>query len=109
MAKVKFTLQPAPTFKAIVKIPVPGAGFTPVEFTFKYRARAAFEAFVGGLADESAQPLDVLQDIASGWALDEPFDAANLQLMMDNYMGSFRAVLDAYIAEMTKAVPRVGN
>lgn len=108
MAKVKFTLQPAPTFKAIVKIPVPGAGFTPVEFTFKYRDRAAFEAFVGGLTDDMA-PLDVLQDIASGWALDEPFDAANLQMMMNNYMGSFRAVLDAYIAEMTKAVPRVGN
>lgn len=107
MAKTKFTLEPNPTFKAQVKIPVAGEGFSPVEFIFKYRNREQFKEFVDGMADR--QPVELLLDIACGWALDDPFDAEHLAKLNDNYLGAFQAVLDTYFNELTKTSHRAGN
>lgn len=43
MSKVKFVLDPAPTFKATVNIPVHGGETAPVVFEFKHRDREALE------------------------------------------------------------------
>lgn len=107
MAKVKFTLEPNPTFKATVKIPVAGADFAPVEFTFKYRNREQFKELADGIVER--EPVDLLLDIACGWELPEPFDAASLTKLTNNYLGAFRAVLDAYFNELTKTAHRAGN
>ncbi len=107
MAKVKFTLEPNPTFKALVKVPVPGVGPQAVEFTFKHRNREAFAALADGLAQR--EPVDLIMDIACGWDLDEPFDADSLTKLFDNYLGAFQAVLDTYFGELTKSTARLGN
>lgn len=107
MAKTKFTLEPSPTFKAAVKIPVPGAGFAPVEFTFKWRDRDGFKELADGMAERA--PVDLLLDIACGWELEEPFDADSLTKLTDRYLGAFQAILDAYFGELTKTAHRAGN
>ena len=42
----KFTLNPAPTFKAKVDIPVPGGKVEKVEFTFRHRTREEFQRWL---------------------------------------------------------------
>lgn len=105
MAKAKLSLAVLPTFKATVSIPVPGGKAADVEFTFKHRTRDGFKEFIESL--QGAEDVDVLLDIASGWDLDEPFEKASIEKMVQIYMGSARAALDVYITELTGA--RVKN
>lgn len=105
MAKTKFTLNPNPTFKEKVQMPVPGAGLVPVEFTFKHKTRDEFKAFLDGLADRD--DLDVIMEISSGWELEEPFDREHVGQMAERYIGSTHAVVTTYMEALTKA--RVGN
>lgn len=100
MAK-KFSLVPSPTFKASVSIQVPGGRSVQVEFIFKHRTRDEFKEFTDTL--EGRKDVEILLDIASGWELEDAFEAKNLQQLVDNYMGAGRAVLETYIAELTAA------
>lgn len=105
MAKSKFSLTASPTFDATVAIPVPGKGTADVKFTFKHRDREAFRNLVDSLADpdENRTDADLVLDIASGWDLDEPFDAEHVGLMVDRYIGSGAAILNTYLHEQTGA------
>jgi len=95
----KFNLNPSPTFKAVVAIPVAGGDHADVEFTFKHRTRDEFKEFVENL--KGSENVDMLLDIASGWDLDEPFDKDSLTKMEQKYMGSPQAVINVYMAELT--------
>lgn len=101
----KLSLAPAPTFKALVAIPVPGGKPAPVEFTFRGRSRDEFKALCERLADLS--DVEAILECASGWDLDEPFDAASVERLNNAYLGAARAVLERYIAEVSGA--RLGN
>ncbi|AZS78593.1 hypothetical protein ELS24_09145 [Achromobacter spanius] len=105
MAKLKFTLNPAPTFKRKVGLPVPGNGFVDVEFTFKHRTKEEFKDFLEKL--EGREDVEILLDVVCGWELDDAFDAGNIERMVEGYVGSARAVVGAYIDELSKA--RLGN
>lgn len=105
MAKTKFSLSVAPTFKAKVLIPVPGKAAEPVEFTFKGRTREQFKEFIENLKDR--EDVDVVMDIASGWELEDAFDKESVELLTDNYLGSARAIIEKYLSELTQA--RLGN
>lgn len=109
MAKIRLTLDPSPTFRAVVQIPMAGAKPAPVEFIFKYRDRDAFQEFVEGLGAREGDLEGVIMDIASGWDLPDAFDQANVAKLLKNYMGAFQAIMDAYVHEHTKSVPRLGN
>ena len=104
MAKPKFTLTPNPTFKAKVGIPVPGAGVSFVEFTFKGRTRQQLQDF---LEDKDGLKLDAVMLMASGWELEEPFDEEHVEKLLDNYLGAFDAIQTTYLRELTEA--RTGN
>lgn len=105
MAKIKFTLNPNPTFKHKVPMPIPGGAFVNVEFTFKHRGKEEFTEFL-----ERAKDLDdteLVLAIASGWELEEPFDKDNVEQLVENYVGAARAIFTSYMDEIVKA--RVGN
>lgn len=72
-----------------------------VEFTFKHRSKEQFREFFEGVADR--EDVDVIQDIASGWELEEPFDAENIEKMAENYLGSARAIIETYMRELSGA------
>ncbi len=121
MAKVKFSLVAAPTFKAAVGIPVAGSVPVKVEFTFRHRTKDAFTEFMK--ANSSTDDLDVicgrsnpvngdeLADTALGictnWELEEPFNRDNVEVLLQNYPGAARAIVDKYVAEAGQV--RLGN
>lgn len=101
----KLVLTAAPTFKANVMIPAPGKKPTPVEFTFKGRTKDEFKEFVEGLGDRD--DVSVILDVATGWELDDPFGKDSVELMVQNFIGSAKAIIEKYINELTAA--RLGN
>lgn len=101
----KFKLDPDPTFKAIVPIPVHGKGVTNVEFIFKHRTSEEFDKFIEELRNKKDP--EVALEIACGWELADPFDTASIEKMFRNYMGSAKALIETYIKELTAA--RLGN
>ena len=105
MAKVKLALTASPSFRSKVGIPVPGSKPVEVEFTFKGRTCEQFKEFVESLA--GMEDVDAVMGIASGWELDDPFTRENVALLVDNYLGAARVIIEQYFAELTQA--RLGN
>ena len=101
MSKTKLSLTAKPTFVANVPIPIPGAPPVLVEMTFKGRTREQFREFVAGLVGKD--DVQVVMDICSGWDLEDAFDAANVAVLTDNYMGAANAVVDVYFQQLTQA------
>ena len=106
MAKTKFSLTAAATFKATVAIPIPGEEKgADIQVTFRHKSRAEFKAFVEGL--EGRKQPEVLAEIISGWDLEDELNQENLEKLTDNYLGASEAIITTYIDELTKA--RRGN
>jgi len=101
MAKQKFNLSANPTFKAKVAIPVPGGKPADIEFTFKHRSKDALKEFMDDMKEK--EDVDLLQDLVSGWDIDDPFNAESLEKMIQNYPGSALAIYQAYMVEMSGA------
>lgn len=99
MSKLK--LNPDPTFKAKVGIPVAGSADVSVEFTFKHRTRDELRAFIE--ASGSRPDEDTILEMASGWELADAFTRENVALLVQNYIASGRAVFDKYVDELAKA------
>ena len=101
----KLTLTVAPTFLAKVAIPVPGAKPAQVEFKFKARTKDEFKEFIEGMGE--TEDVDAILDMATGWELDDAFNKDNVEKLVQNYIGSARAILEKYITENSGA--RLGN
>ena len=101
-----FKLQPNPTFKKTVSIPVPGEEAVAVTFIFKHMGRKAFKKFYESLTSTKSnrEDADVLLEIVEGWeGVDGDFNKENLDLLLDNYFGSAMAILEAYQAALVEA------
>ena len=103
MAKLQLTASP--TFRCNVLIPVPGKKPVPVEFNFKGRTKDEFKSFIDTIGDR--EDVDVILDIATGWELEEAFGRESVELLLQNYLGSARVIIEKYIGELTAA--RLGN
>ncbi|HYD58970.1 MAG TPA: phage tail assembly chaperone [Noviherbaspirillum sp.] len=107
MAKAKLVLTPNPTFKAKVAIPVPGAGTTDVEFTFKHRSKDQLKEFME--SNDGRGDVEVIMDMCSGWELAEPFDEEHVEQLAQQYVGSSQAIFETYLRESTGAGYRQKN
>lgn len=103
MAKLK--LNPEPTFKAKVGIPVPGSRPAEVLFTFKHRTRDEVIAWVEGSRD--ATDVESVLDVVVGWELEDEFNRENVERLCNNYPGSGLVIISAYLDELRGA--RVKN
>lgn len=101
----KFTLTASPTFTSKVSIPVPGSKAVPVEFKFKGRTKDEFKKFLETMTDH--EDLHVVLEMASGWDLEDVFNEDNVEKLLQNYIGSGRAIIEKYINELSAA--RLGN
>lgn len=99
MAKIKLTADP--TFTATVLIPVAGADPAPVKFTFKHQTKDASIKWLNEL--EGKTDTAVVLEIAKAWDLDDEFNAANIDRLLQNYGGSGKAIFDKYLAELSGA------
>ena len=95
----KLSLKANPTFTASVSIPVAGGEPALVEFTFRHRTRDELQAW---LKSEKTDAV-AITDMAIGWDLAEPLNLESAEVLVQNYFGSARAVLDAYLEELTAA------
>lgn len=101
----KFKLDPAPTFKAKVSIPVPGGASVPVEFEFKHYPK---DEYVELFSAENPLPdVELIEKICVGWELDDPFNKESIEKLRQNYQAAPGAIVSAFIREIGPA--RVGN
>lgn len=102
---IKLKLNPEPTFKAKVGIPVPGVGIAQVEFTFKHRTREEVVAWIEAGREQSDG--DAVCDCVVAWGLDDEFTPENVARLCNNYSGAGGAIVAAYLDELRGA--RRGN
>ena len=101
-----FRLQPNPTFRAKVSIPMPGEASVKVEFEFRHKPRDELVSYLQGTAGR--EDLDVLLDIVvRWWEVDAEFSRESLSAMLQNFPGSGPAIIGTYAKELADA--RLGN
>ncbi|MCP9269843.1 phage tail assembly chaperone [Xenorhabdus sp. XENO-1] len=91
----KFTLVPNPKFKADVQIPVAGQEKPEiVTFTFHHKPISELDK----MREMPAQ--EFFEKIVAGWAIEEPYNAENLKLLLDNYPSATTAITTTYYNEL---------
>lgn len=96
----KLTLIASPTFSAKVGIPVAGCEPADVVFTFKHRSKADLDEFVA--SRQGASEVDSVMAMAQGWDLVAEFNAENVALLIQNYIGAPVVIFRAYLDELLK-------
>ena len=96
----KFKLIADPTF--VSKVPIPVAGEAPIEikFTFKHRTKDELEQFAKDRINKS--DVETVMEMATGWELDDEFNADNVQMLLQNRIGSGLAAYNVYLSELYK-------
>lgn len=100
-------LDPQPTFKIKVGIPVPGQDKpTQVEFEFRALSRAEMQQWFTDSRDKPDEERIPL--IVVGWSgVDQSYSADMLAKMLDRYPGAAGAIVKRFVDELTGA--RLGN
>jgi hypothetical protein len=98
MAKLKLAAHP--TFDAKVGIPVAGGAPVEVLLTFRHRTKDKLNEWIKGR--EGQEDLDTFMDMVAGWELDEPFERANVEILLQNHIGAALAAYLVYLDELTK-------
>lgn len=94
-----FALNPNPTFKTEVTIPLPGGKDGKVKFVFKHKGRKALKEFFDSLGEgDTARPdHESLMELIADWdGVDAKFSEEALETLLDNYPGAARAIFEAY-------------
>lgn len=97
----KFTLTAAPTFSALVQIPVHGGESAPVKFEFKHRTKAEMDEWLESI--KGMPDAQLLGEFVSGWDLDDKCEQASFDLLTQNYSGAASAIVSTYIKELLQA------
>lgn len=100
-----FKLKAKPTFKAKVKIHVPGEEPGEIEFEFRHRTRDELKAFLAKA--DRRKPEDVILDLAVGWDAEGEFARGSITELVQQFHGADAAVLQRYIDELLGQ--RLGN
>lgn len=100
-----FKLNPNPTFKAKVGIPIAGEEQPAVIVCeFKHMSREAYAAFISDVQANTPSDVDALMQILAGWeGPDEAFSRDAVAMLVGNYHGAAAAISEAFSAELTKA------
>lgn len=94
-----FKINPDPTFRVLVGIPVAGRKSMPLDIEFRHKTRDELKEYSDGFSTKSE--IENLMDIVAGWRnCDAKFDQAALELLLQNYSQASNAIIAAY----TKAV-----
>jgi hypothetical protein len=97
-------LEPSPTFRAPVAIPVPGDGGFDIDFEFRHKTTEQRDKFVALHQFD----LDAVREIIVGWKDDSvAYSDEALVVLLSNYPGAATAIITAYLRELAGA--RRGN
>lgn len=95
MAKMKLTLAPLPDFSLPVEFNLPTGEKQSI--TFKVRHMKASEMQDMYKPENQTSDADMIMNIATGWSLEEEFNADNAALLVDYYPGAALALAGAYL------------
>lgn len=99
-----FKLQPNPTFKTTVHIPVPGDKAEAVLFTFRHKSRTQLDAMLKQLADGDLQFDAAVKDIVVEWTYPGvDFSPEALDQCLDMFPGSGLAIFSAFRESLLEA------
>lgn len=96
----KISIIATPTFQMPVPVPVPGAKAVEVPFTFKHRTKDELAAFAASRQDRT--DTDTFMEMVVGWGFEDEFNRENVDLLLQNRIGTALAVYQTYISELTK-------
>lgn len=94
-----FILQPKPTFKAAIAIPIPGAKEATITFEFKHMGKKGLMEFFNSLGEgeKARADEDALGDLIVGWeGVDTKYSPDALGTLVDGYPGAALAILVGY-------------
>lgn len=92
-----FKLQPNPTFKAPVDIPVAGELPEKVLFTFKHKTRTQFDALVKAVINGETTVDDAVRDVVVEWTYPGvDYNDEALSQCFDMFPGSANAIFTTY-------------
>ena len=102
----KLSLKAKPTFTAKVAVPVAGGESVDITFTFKHRTKTQLDEFIN--SRQGVDDVVSFMDMVSAWDLEgEEFNADNVRLLLENYIGVAVSTYRIYIEELLKA--KLGN
>ena len=94
----KLTLAIAPTFPFSVTIPKAGDAPVTLKLTGKHRTKSQLDDFLKSRAEK--EDVASIQDMATGWDLEDEFNGDNIDLMCQNYIAAPLEIYRAYIAQL---------
>jgi len=97
----KLQLVAAPTFKFKVGIPVAGGESVDVVMEFKHRTKSGLDEFIR--ARDGKTDNESFMEMVIGWDLDDEFNAENVDLLLENYIGTALATYKTYIDQLVQA------
>lgn len=101
-----FKINPEPTFKALVTIPVPGGKPMALDLEFRHKKRDELKTWFESFSNRTEA--ECLMDVIVDWHnCDMKFDQEALELVLQNYTRAAAAILGKYTEEVTGA--KLGN
>lgn len=103
-----FKLNASPTFKATVRITVPGGEPQPIEFEFKHKTRTGLAEWTKGHSSRSDR--DIVPEFIVGWSGvinaagdEEPFTVDAFMKLCENYPAAALEVYAGYMAALMES------
>jgi len=101
-----FKLNPEPTFRSVVSIPVPGSDPMALDLEFRHKTLDDSKTWFGSFSGRSE--LDCLMDVVAGWHnCETAFSREAFETLLQNYAQASVTILMAYRRELIGA--RLGN
>jgi len=101
-----FKVNPEPTFRALVVIPVPGGKPMSLDVEFRHKKRDELKEWFESFTNRPEA--ECLMEIITGWHnCDLKFDQDALDLVLQNYTRAASAIMSKYTEEVTGA--KLGN
>lgn len=100
-----FSLQPDPTFRKRVRLPIPGkrkAGQT-IEFEFRHKDQDALQAWLESIRDGRTEADALDEIIVRWWGPDEEYSREVLAKACKQLPALAATILQAYTRELTEA------
>lgn len=92
-----FKLEPNPTFKTAVKIPIPGEKAEAVLFTFRHKTASQIDAYQSAIAGGDKTLKDIAKEIVIEWTYPGvDFNDEALDACMERFPGSPLAIWMAF-------------
>ncbi len=103
-----FRLAPNPTFRATVRVTVPGAEPMPIEFEFRHKTRTGLAEWLKGVSKKS--DMELAREFVVGWSNvineagdQEPFSYDALQNLFENFHAASVEVYAGYLKALTES------